>query len=229
MKLAITDTYHALRVQEVELTADYLMKLAEQKEREKDERARLKEEERAQREIQAEQDRLTKERSHYESVIAALQAKGDTAAAADAEERLVEIQQMIDGVAERAANIRAGYVYVISNIGSFGEQVVKIGLTRRLDPMDRVRELGDASVPFRFDLHALIFSEDAVGLETALHHEFASRRVNLVNAHREFFYVTPNDVKAKLIALRGDLLSFTDSHEALEWRQSETTRRNSIL
>ena len=90
--------------------------------------------------------------------------------------------------------------------------------------MDRVRELGDASVPFRFDVHALIFSDDAVGLETALHQHFAARRVNLVNAHREFFYATPHEVKDALLALRGSLLSFTEAPEALEWHQSATIR-----
>jgi hypothetical protein len=228
MKLAVTDAYHALRVQEVRLTSDYLAKLAEEKELERERRVRLKEEEAAQREIAAERARLEKEQQHYQTVIAALEAKGNTSAAADAEERLVEIKQMLDGVLKREANIRAGYVYVISNIGAFGQRVVKIGLTRRLEPMDRVRELGDASVPFRFDVHALIFSEDAIGLETALHQQFAERRVNLVNPHREFFYVEPNEVKAALYRLRGELLSFTDAPEALEWHQSETTRRNAL-
>ncbi|HKU42986.1 MAG TPA: GIY-YIG nuclease family protein, partial [Polyangiales bacterium] len=138
-----------------------------------------------------------------------------------------EIQHAIDGVIERAANARAGYVYVISNIGSFGERVVKIGMTRRLDPMDRVRELGDASVPFRFDVHAIILSDDAVGLEGALHLRFASCRVNLVNNHREFFYTSPRDVKEALLALRGSLLSFNEAPEALEWHQSVSARPKS--
>src|SRR6201999_1244228 len=91
----------------------------------------------------------------------------------------------------RIANIRAGYVYVISNIGAFGPNIVKIGMTRRLDPMDRVRELGDASVPFRYDVHALHFSEDAVGVEAELHRRFAHGRVNRINLRREYFYTTP--------------------------------------
>ncbi len=114
---------------------------------------------------------------------------------------------------------------MISNIGSFGETVVKIGLTRRLEPMERVHELGDASVPFRFDVHALVFSDDAVGLEAALHQKFADRRVNMVNARREFFYISPHDVKEALLHLRGDLLSFVEAPEALEWHQSQNTRR----
>jgi len=225
MKLAVTDEYHALRTREIQLTADYLAKVAEEKELEREEKARLREEEKARREFEAEQARLEKEQAHYQTVVAALVAKGDTDAAAKVEERLAEINAALEGVIERAANVRAGYVYVISNIGAFGERVVKIGLTRRLDPLDRVRELGDASVPFRFDVHAVIFSHDAVGLETSLHQEFASFRVNLVNERREFFYVPPSEVKAALRRLHGELLTYTDRPEALEWRQSETTRQ----
>lgn len=225
MKIEITDTYHAMRVRELQLTADYLAKVAEEKEAEREARARLKEEEAARREYQREQEKLEKEKAHYEQALNALRMKGDTNAAAEAEKNIAEIQHAIDGVVERAANVRAGYVYVISNFGAFGERVVKIGMTRRLDPMDRVRELGDASVPFRFDVHAIIFSDDAVGLETELHHTFAHRQLNLVNARREFFLVTPQDVKQALLKLRGNLLSYTDEPEALEWRQSETTRR----
>jgi Meiotically Up-regulated Gene 113 (MUG113) protein len=103
--------------------------------------------------------------------------------------------------------------------------MVKIGMTRRLDPHDRVRELGDASVPFHYDVHALIFSDDAVGLETRLHHEFADRRVNLVNLRREFFRVTPSEVRDALISHQGSIIEWVDAPEAAEWRQSETSRR----
>lgn len=225
MKLGVTDDYHELRVKELKLTADYLAKLAEEKEREREERARLKEEEAARREFEAEQARLEKEKAHYEAALHALRAAGDATAIARAEQKVVEIQQAINGVVQRAANIRAGNVYVISNVGSFGERMVKIGVTRRLEPMDRIRELGDASVPFRFDLHALFFSDDAIGIENALHREFADRRVNLVNNHREFFYASPAEVKVALLRLRGDILSFFDTPEALEWHQSEKERR----
>ena len=227
MKIEITDAYHTLRVRELELTADYVAKLAEEKEREREERARLKEEEAARREYEREQARLEKEKAHYEAALNALRMKGDASAVGEAEQKLAEIQSAIEGVVSRAANVRAGYVYVISNIGSFGERVVKIGMTRRLDPMDRVRELGDASVPFRFDVHAIFFSDDAVGIETALHQRFADRRVNFVNTQREFFYVTPHEVKEALIELQGNLLSFVETPEALEWHQSQTSLRAS--
>ncbi len=115
-------------------------------------------------------------------VLEALRAKGDDAAAAELEGRLHDIDAAIEANDYRAANIRAGYIYVISNVGALGPNVVKIGMTRRLEPRDRVRELGDASVPFLYDTHALFFSEDAITLENELHKAFADRRVNHVNA-----------------------------------------------
>jgi Meiotically Up-regulated Gene 113 (MUG113) protein len=125
----------------------------------------------------------------------------------------------------REANVRAGYVYVISNVGAFGERMIKIGMTRRLDPMDRVRELGDASVPFRFDVHALIFSEDAVELENRLHRTLADKRVNLVNLRREFFYATPAEVRSVVEEIAGQhLLEFHETPEAIEWRTSTNQR-----
>jgi hypothetical protein len=120
-------------------------------------------------------------------------------------------------------------VYVISNVGAFGQRMVKVGLTRRLDPMDRIYELGDASVPFRFDVHAIVFSDDAVGLETRLHQALAPARVNLVNPRREFFYATPSQVRALLAQHAGHLLDFVDEPEAPEWRQSEGERHRQQL
>ncbi|MFE9954651.1 GIY-YIG nuclease family protein [Micromonospora sp. NPDC005299] len=109
---------------------------------------------------------------------------------------------------------------MISNIGAFGEDMVKIGMTRRLDPLDRVRELSDASVPFNFDVHALFFSDDAVGIETQMHARLADRRVNLSNQRHEFFRVTPAEAKTHLLALTGNLLQYEEVPEALEYRQS---------
>lgn len=224
MKLGVTDAYHALRVRELRLTADYRARLEEEKERRREELERLREEELARREFEAEQARLEKERAHYLTVQQAYLQKGDIDAAEAAASKLAEINEALDGVIQRAANIRAGYVYVISNIGAFGERVVKIGLTRRLEPLDRVRELGGASVPFRFDVHALIFSDDAVTLENQLHRAFENSRVNLVNGRREYFYVRPADVRDTLLRLRGDLLTFTEEPLAWEWYESERRR-----
>lgn len=219
MHIRISDSYHALRVEELELTGDYLVKAEEEKERIREERERQREEAKAQKEFERERARLIKEQSHYQAAIARVTKEEDRAAL---EEKLAQIEAAIKGVDEREANIRAGYVYVISNVGSFGPDVVKIGLTRRLDPMDRVRELGDASVPFRFDVHALVFSEDAVSLETALHHEFDASRLNRVNVRREYFRATPTEVRDALSRHLGHhLLEFTETPEALEWRQSQ--------
>jgi hypothetical protein len=229
MKLAITSGYHALRVQELRLTADFRQKEEDEREQQRAERERFKDEEKARKEQEAEQERLEalldKERQQYENAIASLQARGDHAAIEDRKLRLEEIQRMLDGAIARAANLRAGFVYVISNIGAFGEGVVKIGLTRRLEPYERIRELHNASVPFRFDVHAVVFSDDAVGLETALHREFDDKRVNLTNTHKEFFLVSPDSVKVAIAKFHGDLLSFIDTAEALEWRQSQVLRQ----
>ena len=132
-----------------------------------------------------------------------------------------EIDEAIEANDYRAANIRAGYIYVISNVGAFGPNIVKIGMTRRLEPLDRVRELGDASVPFLYDTHALFFSDDAVTLENELHKAFADRRVNLVNERREFFFATPAEVRELLLEQKvGGLLEFTEDPEAPEYHQS---------
>lgn len=222
MLIRISTPYYQLRVRELELTADFLQKQAEEKEAERIERERLREERKAQQEIERERARLEKERQHYANALEALVAKGDEAGAARLRDQLDDVQRAIKDVDYRAANIRAGYVYVISNIGSFGERMVKVGMTRRLDPMDRIRELSDASVPFNFDIHALFFSKDAVGIETAMHERMTDVRVNIVNRRREFFRATPLEVKVHLAELAGELLQFQDVPEALEYRQCLT-------
>ena len=220
MELRINPEYHDLRVAELELTADFQMKVQEERERARQERQLLREQREAEREMAAEKERLEKERAHYIGVLESLRAKGDDTAFAELSRRLVEIEKAIAVNDYRIANIRAGYVYVISNIGAFGPNIVKIGMTRRLEPMDRVRELGDASVPFRYDVHALFFSEDAVTLEGELHKAFADRRVNFVNERREFFFATPSEVRALLADRVGGLLEFTEAPAALEYFQS---------
>ncbi|GAA0543425.1 DUF4041 domain-containing protein [Actinomadura livida] len=219
MDIRVSREYRSIRVKELRLTADHLAKVEEEKERVRAERERQREEEKARKEFEREKARLLKERSHVESALARLEANGDAGGAADLRAKLADVESAISDVEGRAANVRAGYVYVISNIGAFGERMVKIGMTRRLEPMDRVRELGDASVPFRFDVHALIFSDDAVGLENSLHQEFAERRVNQVNLRREFFYATPGEVRTALERIAGNhLLEYNEIPEALEYR-----------
>ena len=228
MAISITDHYHDLRVEELELAADWLAKKEEEKEEAKAERSRLREEAKARKEIEAERARLAKEQAHYLAVVEKLRADhGSEQQTAEMEAKLAEIEDALSTVEQRSANTRAGHVYVISNIGSFGDQIVKIGLTRRLDPMDRIRELGDASVPFPYDLHALVFSDDAVALEQSLHDQFAEQRVNLANLRREFFYVNPAEVKRALIdsGLLAVVTEFVEEPEAEQWHVSENTRR----
>jgi tetratricopeptide (TPR) repeat protein len=220
MEMRVNPDYHALRVAELQLTADYQMKIQEEREKAREERELLREQRRAEAELAAERDRLEKERAHYRNALDALRAKGDDAAADELAGRLADIDKAIAENDFRIANIRAGYVYVISNIGAFGPNIVKIGMTRRLEPMDRVRELGGASVPFRYDVHALHFSDDAVTLEHELHKTFTARRVNLINERREFFFATPAEVRDVLLEKTGGLLEYTETPEAPEYFQS---------
>lgn len=216
----IKPNYVELRARELQLAVDHLKAKQLEKELEKERKAELREQAKAERELQAERERLEKERQHYLNVLKTVEEIGDEAETARLKQQIIEIEKGINDVEKREANIRAGYVYVISNIGSFGERMVKIGMTRRLDPMDRVRELGDASVPFNFDVHALFFSDDAVSVETELHHRFADKRVNRINARREFFYATPAEVREALKDVAGNLLEFTEEPEAEQYRLS---------
>lgn len=218
MEMRISDEYHGLRLQEIELTADWLMKKHEEKEAEKENRARIREEKRIEKEFSEERERLLKEKLHLEYAIKALSQSGERNP--ELEENLRIISDAIVENDYRLANIRSGYVYVISNRGAFGENVVKIGLTRRLEPNDRITELSGASVPFRFDVHALFFSEDAVTLETELHHHFRDRAVNVVNDRKEFFFAQPGEVREVLVDKVGSLLEFSESAESLEYLQS---------
>lgn len=220
MEMRISDDFHDLRLQEIELTADWLMKKQEEKEAEREERARLREERRVERELAEERARLDKERSHILNTLNALRASGQEDS--DLQQRLASIDEAITQNDFRAANIRAGYIYVISNQGSFGEGVVKIGLTRRLEPTERVTELGGASVPFRFDIHTLFFSEDAVTLENDLHKQFAARALNQANSRKEFFFATPAEVREVLLEKVGNLLEFKEEAAATEFLQSRS-------
>jgi len=220
MEMRVAPDYHSLRITELELTADYLFKVQEEREAAREERERLREERRVEQELAAQREKLNKERAHYLNALAALQVHGATPDVVDIEDRLREIDAAIELNDYRAANIRAGYVYVISNIGAFGGSVVKIGMTRRLEPLDRIRELGDASVPFPFDVHALYFSDDAVTLEAELHDAFAERRLNHANPRREFFFAAPGDVRNVLAEKVGNLLEYAAKPEAEQYYQS---------
>lgn len=226
MEMKISPSFHALRVRELELTVDYLMKKQEEKEAEREERARLREQRRAEAELAAEREKLEKERGHYINVLASL--SDDDPERGKYESKLFRVDQAIEENDYRINNARAGYVYVISNIGAFGPGVIKIGMTRRLEPMDRVHELGDASVPFKFDVHALFFSDDASGVEAELHRRFAAKRVNHVNMRREFFYATPLEVQSELVDIEGSLLSFVVEPEAEQFIISNQIRQKML-
>jgi len=223
--------YHRLREEELELTADWVEKKEQEKEEQRAERERLREEAKAKKELLAEQKRLRAklalERKKFEEAV----QHANEEEREQLEAKLAELEDEAESVDFRLTHVRAGHVYVISNIGSFGEGVVKIGMTRRLDPMDRLRELSGASVPFKFDLHGMIFSEDAVELETNLHQHFAGERLNLVNRRKEFFRTTPKKVKKAL--KRMDLLTVVTEYKedapAEDWRMSENQRKRKHL
>jgi hypothetical protein len=226
MSIRIAPDYHRLRFYELELMADYLVKKQEEKEAERERRAALRDQQKAAAEMKAALEKLRKEQDHYKNLIARLDPASDPEAYATAQAKLMELGASIDGVEQRAANIRTGHVYVISNVGAFGPDMVKIGMTRRLDPYDRVVELGDASVPFRFDVHAMVFHEDAVTLETHLHQALAEKKVNRINPRREFFYATPSEVRGVLAQYAGaHLVEYRDQPEALEWYASGAVPR----
>jgi hypothetical protein len=228
MEMQISPVYHDLRLRELELAADYQMKLQEEREAAREERARLREQQQAERELRAERERLEKERAHYAAALASLIASGQNVENHEVANKLAELDVAIAENDYRIANIRAGYVYVISNVGSFGSGIVKIGMTRRIDPMDRIRELGSASVPFGFDVHALFFSDDAVGVEAELHRRFAGQRVNRVNLRREYFYTTPTAVKIELADVAGNLLEFNEQADAEQYHSSELIRADEL-
>lgn len=227
--IRISPDYVELRVRELKLAVDHMAQKALEREMERERKAELREQAKVEREIEAERKRLQKEKQHYLNVLKTVEAIGDESEVQKLQDQIVAIEKGINEVEARAANIRAGYVYVISNIGSFGERMVKIGMTRRLEPMDRVKELGDASVPFGFDVHALFFSEDAVGVETELHHRFATKRVNRINKRREFFYATPVEVRDVLQEVAGNLLEFREEPEAEQYRLSLEEAQNDAL
>jgi hypothetical protein len=218
MEMRINLDFHALRVREIEMTSDFLIKKQEEKEIAREERAQLREEKKVAAELASQRELLDKERSHILNALEALRLKDGTNPAL--EEKLSELDAAIAQNDYRAANIRAGYVYIISNRGAFGANVVKIGLTRRLEPLDRVNELGDASVPFQFDVHGLFFSEDAVTIETELHRHFADRKVNHVNLRKEFFFASPAEVREVLMSKIGSLLEFNEHADATDFHQS---------
>lgn len=145
------------------------------------------------------------------------------------EEKLSELTEAVDKDTEMKANLKAGYVYVISNVGSFGPNIVKIGVTRVANPVDRVTNLGKAEVPFKFDIHMLHYSEAAFEVETKLHNAFNDRRVNRANLKKEFFYATPEEVRDEVLKLDGLVIKFDLEFENTEYQRSEEIRKKEEL
>jgi len=229
LMISITPAYFNLKKQELDLTIEYKMQQQEEKEALKAARAEQREQAKLQKEIEAERKKIEKEMSHYqtayEKLNAQLSLRPDDSdllnKKAELEDKLTDIDKALTDIDYRQANMKAGYVYIISNIGSFGENIYKIGMTRRLDPQERVNELGDASVPFNFDVHAMIFSNDAPALETALHHAFEARKVNMVNQRREFFNVTLEEIKEVIRNNFDKTVEFVDVPDAEQYRISQ--------
>ncbi|MGP9605742.1 DUF4041 domain-containing protein [Glutamicibacter sp. 287] len=218
--LHINNKYHSLRLQELQLATLHLQAVAAEKEEERARREELREQKKAEAELARKKEQLDREKARYEETYRQLVEQGDSEGAERIQSKLDELSEEQHRVEEYEANFRLGHVYVISNLGAFGEGVVKIGMTRRQDPMDRVRELGDASVPFRFDVHAMFFTEDAVGVETMLHRHFADRRLNKVNGRKEFFYATPDEVLRALHEHNVEVVTYETVAKAEEFRMS---------
>ncbi|SEG47765.1 protein of unknown function [Thalassococcus halodurans] len=225
MNLRINDEYVALKLEELFLTHEY----REQLKIEKEERAELARAEREEKKLLADAEAADRKEREYQKLLdkARSEVGADQGRIAELEAQLAEAHAMGERARAMAEMTRSGYVYVISNIGSFGEDVVKIGLTRRLEPDDRVKELGDASVPFGFDTHAMIYSDEAPALENALHKEFADRRINMSNMRKEFFRVELAEVEDAVRKLAPDANFFTD-REAQEWHETLARRRQTL-
>ena len=234
MRYGFNEQYISLKFEECRLQYEFLMKKKEEQEEQRAIREQMKEEERARREYEAAIAKAQKEEDLYQKMLD--KARQALAQTSDADRQAAElrIQQLEEELAEAKAKAeramsmaqqtKKGHVYVISNIGSFGENVYKIGLTRRLDPTERVRELGDASVPFSFDIHAMISSEDAPSLETALHRAFDDKRVNAVNMRKEFFKVGLEDIRKKVEEITGNEADFVTTILAEEYFQTKRLR-----
>jgi hypothetical protein len=206
MQAVITDAYKKLKYEELYLAFEYQQKKQEEKEEQKRIREELREQQKLEQEIRQAREKLAKEKKHFTKAIIELESKLKEAIN-DSERALVlekleevkgqyaELEKEEKVIDYREQNAKAGYVYVISNIGSFGENVYKIGMTRRLEPLERIDELGDASVPFDFDVHALIFSDNAPALEAKLHEHFYKSRINKLNNRKEFFRADIHEIE----------------------------------
>ncbi|MFI3271993.1 MAG: DUF4041 domain-containing protein [Pseudomonadota bacterium] len=226
--------YIKLKYEECSLQYQHTLKKKEEQDEQKALREQMREEERARREYEAAIKKSEQEEDMYAKMLdkakeALAKASDEERMAAEMriaqlESELLEAKQKSERAKSMAEQTKKGHVYIISNIGSFGEDVFKIGLTRRLEPMDRVKELGDASVPFSFDVHALIAADDAPKMEAELHRAFTAKRVNAVNMRKEFFNVSLDEIRQKVQEIAGHEVSFVTTILAEEYFQSKRLR-----
>lgn len=236
--IELTDEILALKLEELNLIYTYELKKEQEREQQRTIKEQMVEEEKARREIERQKAQIEKDQTQCSNEVKRLMAylqktesEVEKQLYADKirelEEKLKALEKDKATVLDREANAKAGYVYIISNIGSFGEGIYKIGMTRRLEPMDRIQELGSASVPFNFDVHAMIFSEDAPALENALHQKFEKQSVNRVNLRKEFFRVTLDEIEKVVKEKFNNTTEFTripvakEYHETLEILKGE--------
>lgn len=227
--VTINDAYRDLKIKELLLEFEYQEKKQKEKEEQRLIQEELREEEKARREYEKAQRDAEKEEANYAKALEKArkefeESTGDKHSKLQAqierlEQELKEAQEKKERALSMAQQTKRGHVYIISNIGSFGENVYKIGMTRRLEPIDRIKELGDASVPFQFDVHAMIYAEDAPTLENELHKAFTDRKVNMLNYRKEFFNVSLDEIEAK-ITETGLNAEFTRMPEAMEYRET---------
>lgn len=227
----LTEDYLKLKLDELSLNFEILKKIQEEKEIRQQEKEILREEEKVRREIEREKIKIEKEEKQFKNEVSKLMSYMNNASNEVEKQiyidKIKELENKIElleidkkNVFDREQNTRAGYVYIISNIGSFGENVYKIGMTRRLEPMDRIRELSSASVPFEFDVHAMIFSEDAPKLESILHEHFRENALNKVNLRKEFYNIDLDEAKKVVYENFNNTVEFNMSAKAEEFRQS---------
>ncbi len=231
--LKISEKYLELKIKELNLEYEYDLKKHQEKEKEREIREEQREEEKALREIERERQKAEKEEQYYLKALNKVQKEIETATGVRyeqlmdkihyLEDELKEVQENKERAISMAQQTRRGYVYIISNIGSFGENIYKIGMTRRLDPVDRIRELSNASVPFRYDIHAMIFAEDAPTLESMLHNIFDNKKVNAINGRKEFFNVSIDDIE-KAVLENGFQVEFIKHPEARDYRETVMIR-----
>ena len=236
-QISITRKYLDLAFEEIRLSYELERKKQEIKDEQRRIREQMREEEQAQREFERAKKAAEAEEARYQKALAAARAEMEKAKVteidyikekiAGLEEKLNEAQSNVQRAISMAQLTRSGYVYVISNIGSFGEHVFKIGMTRRLEPEERIYELGSASVPFPYDIHAMIYSLDAPALENAFHREFTDRRVNAVNLRKEFFNITLDEIRTFALTHHAEI-QFTELAEAREYRETLGLRLQAV-